>query len=34
MPNLKLIIHPGADHGALYQYHEDFSGEVLRFLMT
>jgi pimeloyl-ACP methyl ester carboxylesterase len=31
-PNAKLILYPDAGHGFLFQYIEDFTGEVGRFL--
>jgi len=34
LPNAKLIIYPDAGHGSLYQYHDDFVGEVSRFLQA
>jgi pimeloyl-ACP methyl ester carboxylesterase len=32
MPNAKLIIYPDTNHGAWYEYHEDFVFETNRFL--
>jgi pimeloyl-ACP methyl ester carboxylesterase len=32
MPNAKLILYPGANHGSFYQYHDDFVSESNRFL--
>src|SRR6202521_1746934 len=32
MPNAKLILYPGANHGSWYEYHEDFVFETNRFL--
>jgi len=34
LANAKLIIYPDAGHGSLFQYTEDFVGEVSRFLQT
>jgi pimeloyl-ACP methyl ester carboxylesterase len=34
LPNAKLIIYPDSGHGSLYQYHDDFVGEVSRFLQA
>jgi pimeloyl-ACP methyl ester carboxylesterase len=32
MPDAKLILYPGANHGSFYQYHDDFVSESNRFL--
>lgn len=34
IPNSKLIIYPDSGHGFLFQYHEEFSAELLNFLNT
>jgi pimeloyl-ACP methyl ester carboxylesterase len=31
-PKAKLVLYPDAGHAFLFQYAEDFSAEVLRFL--
>ena len=31
MPNVRLILHPDADRGSWYEYHEDFVLETNRF---
>jgi len=33
-PNAKLILYPDAGHAFLFQYAEDFTGEVLKFLAS
>ena len=32
IPNAKLVLYPDSNHGAHYQYHEDFVDEARRFL--
>ena len=32
LPNSKLVIYKDAGHGAIFQYHEEFTNEVLAFL--
>ena len=32
LPNSKLVIYKDAGHGAIFQYHEEFTKEVLAFL--
>jgi pimeloyl-ACP methyl ester carboxylesterase len=32
IPNAQLIIYPNSGHGAVFQHHETFVPEVLRFL--
>ncbi len=32
LPNAKLIIYPDAGHGGIFQYHEEFVKEALKFL--
>jgi pimeloyl-ACP methyl ester carboxylesterase len=32
LPNARLLVYPDSGHGFLFQYPEDFAGEVLRFL--
>lgn len=32
LPNSKLVIYKDASHGAIFQYHEEFTKEVLAFL--
>lgn len=32
LPNAKLVLYPDANHGAWYQYHDEFVAEVNRFL--
>lgn len=32
LPNSKLVIYKDAGHGAIFQYHEEFTKEVLEFL--
>ena len=34
LPNAKLILYPNSGHGFLFQYPEEFSGEVLAFLAS
>src|SRR5205085_2225756 len=32
LPNARLILYPDAGHGGIFQYHDEFVDEVLRFL--
>src|SRR5207245_10609868 len=32
LPNAQLTLYPDAGHGGIFQYHEDFVDEVLKFL--
>jgi pimeloyl-ACP methyl ester carboxylesterase len=32
LPNAELSIFPDAGHGAIFQYHDVFAGQALRFL--
>ena len=32
LPNSKLVIYKDAGHGSIFQYHEEFTKEVLAFL--
>jgi len=32
LPNARLLIYPGANHGFLFQYPEEFAAEVNSFL--
>jgi pimeloyl-ACP methyl ester carboxylesterase len=32
IPNAKLTIYPDSGHGGIFQYHQQFVGEVLAFL--
>ena len=32
IPNAKLVLYPDSNHGAPYQFHEDFVAQVKLFL--
>ena len=32
LPNSKLVIYEDAGHGSIFQYHEEFTKEVIEFL--